>query len=144
MLPQAAQDRDVRQVASRRRAAECPTAQGFDEAVTFPKGQLPDKDYFDPKLLHNGKPQKYHGYCMDVFTDEAIAFIKQNRDQPFFVYLPANLIHTPLIAPPALKAKYKQLGGNLPTLYGMIESTDTNFGRLRTASRNSAWRTTRC
>lgn len=81
---------------------KCPNAQGFDEAVTFVKGQLPAKSYFDPVLLHNGKPQQYRGYCMDVFTDEAIAFIKQNRDKPFFVYLPANLIHTPLIAPPAL------------------------------------------
>jgi arylsulfatase A-like enzyme len=112
---------------------ECPSAQGFDEVVTFPKGQLPVKDMFNPQLLHNGMPQKYRGYCMDVFADEAIAFIRQNRDSPFFVYLPANLIHTPLVAPPALKDKYRSLGGDLPTVYGMVESTDTNFGRLRSA-----------
>lgn len=114
---------------------KCPNAQGFDEVVTFVEGQLPAESYFDPELLHNGKPQRYRGYCMDVFTDEAIAFIKQNRDRPFFVYLPANLVHTPLIAPPALKAPYANLKGNLPTVYGMIESTDDNFGRLRATLR---------
>jgi arylsulfatase A len=114
---------------------ECPNAQGFDEAVTFPKGQLPAKSYFNPELLHNGKPQKYSGYCMEVFTGEAIAFIRQGGDKPFFVYLPANLIHEPLVAPPALQAGYKGLGGNLPPLYGMTESTDASFGRLRAALR---------
>ena len=93
------------------------------------------ENYFDPQLLHNGRPQKYHGYCMDVFTGAAIAFIRENRDRPFFVYLPTNLIHSPLVAPLALEAKYSAMGlnRNLAATYAMVESTDTNFGRLRAA-----------
>jgi hypothetical protein len=41
---------------------------------------------------------------MDIFTDAALAFIQQNRTRPFFVYLSANLIHTPLQGPDKLVA----------------------------------------
>lgn len=41
--------------------SECPNAQGFEEVVTFPKGQLPAESYFDPVLIHNGKNEKYSG-----------------------------------------------------------------------------------
>ena len=114
---------------------ECPSAQGFEEVVTFAGGALPASSYFNPQLLHNRQPQKYRGYCMDVYTDAAIAFIKQNRDKPFFVYLPTNLIHTPMVAPPALAGNYTAMGLNkdLAAAYAMVESTDANFGRLRAA-----------
>ena len=110
-------------------------AQGFEETVTFPKGKLPAKSYFDPQLIHNGQPQKYDGYCLDVFTAEAIEFIKKHRSEPFLVYLSANLIHDPLVAPGQYEREYKAAGvkGELAKVYGMIQSTDANFGRLRAA-----------
>jgi arylsulfatase A-like enzyme len=126
---------------------ESPLAQGFDEVITLGPGlmssaggALPAKSYFDPELFHNGRPQKYRGYCMDVYTTAAIDFIRENRDHPLFVYLPTNLIHTPMVAPPELAAKYRARGLNedLAAAYGMIESTDTNFGRLRGALKELA------
>ena len=111
-----------------------PKHHGFDESLTF-QGAVLRGGYFDPSLIHNGQPEKRRGYCMDIFTDAAIAFIKQNRDRPFFVYLPANLIHTPLQLPTELAAAYEDLeiGTNTAKAYGMIRSVDNNFGRLRTA-----------
>jgi len=110
-------------------------AQGFEETLTFPKGKLPAKSYFNPQLIHNGQHRKYDGYCLDVFAQAAIDFIKQHRTEPFFVYLPANLIHDPLVAPGQYEREYKEagLGGDLAKIYGMIQSTDANFGRLRAA-----------
>src|SRR5262249_40547555 len=32
----------------------------------------------------------------EVFTDEAIGFMKKNKDQPWFLYLAYNAVHTPL------------------------------------------------
>jgi arylsulfatase/arylsulfatase A len=114
-----------------------PNAQGFAEALTFPGPAMPAKNYFDPQLLHNGRKEKYQGYCLDVFTDAALAFIRQNRDRPFFLYLPSNLIHTPLAVAPELAAQYDNLGLAEPTtrIYGMIRKVDDNFGRVRTALR---------
>lgn len=75
------------------------------------------------------------GYCMDIFTDAAIRFIRQNRTRPFFVYLPANLIHTPLQVGPDLAAEFDAAGLSDSTkkIYGMVRSVDANFGRLRSA-----------
>lgn len=117
---------------------ESPNDQGFDESLTFNSGKggsalLPKYD--DPTLLHNGAPKQMTGYCMDIFTDEAIGFMKENRDKPFFIYLPANLIHDPLQIAPEICAEFAAL--NLPAatqmIYGMIRSVDDNFGRLRAA-----------
>jgi arylsulfatase A-like enzyme len=119
------------------RAGSGPNDQGFEETLTFNSwdgaGLLPS--YNDPTLLHNGKPEKKTGYCMDIFTDAAISFMRENRDQPFFVYLPANLIHSPLQIAHEFYEDFAKL--NLPEdtqkIYGMIRSVDDNFGRLRAA-----------
>ena len=112
-------------------AAHGPSAQGFDEALTFHGPGL--AQYFNPTLSHNGRPEKQTGYCMDIFTEAAIQYIRQHRSKPFFVYLPANLIHVPLQVAPGLAAEFDALGLNDSTkkIYGMIRSVDNNFGRLR-------------
>lgn len=112
-------------------AGRDPNGQGFDEALSFP-GALIGK-YFDPELLHNGVKKKYPGYIMDIFTDAAIGFVKQNRAKPFFVYLPANLIHAPLQVAPELVAEFDApgLSDSTKKIYGMLRSVDNNFGKLR-------------
>ncbi len=110
-----------------------PNGQGFDEALSFPGAGM--GKYFDPELWHNGVKEKHAGYCLDIFTDAAIAFVKQNRGKPFFVYLPSNLIHVPLQVPPELAAEYNAsgLGESTKKIYGMLRSVDNNFGKLRAA-----------
>ncbi|MCX7045489.1 MAG: arylsulfatase [Candidatus Sumerlaeota bacterium] len=112
-----------------------PNAQGFDEALSFPGPAMKAGQYFNPTLLHNGQPEKHSGYCMDIFTDAAIQFLKQRRSKPFFLYLPANLIHAPLVVAQDLAAEYDALGlgDSTAKVYGMIRSVDNNFGRLRSA-----------
>jgi len=108
-----------------------PNAHGFDEALTFSGAAM--RQYFDPTLLHNGATEKRTGYCMDIFTDAAIEFVKKNCAKPFFLYLPANLIHTPLQVAPELAAEFDALGlaDSTQKIYGMIRSVDNNFGKLR-------------
>ena len=114
-----------------------PHLRGFDEALTFRGPALDAKLYFDPNLIHNGRPERRSGYCMDVFTDAAIAFVRENRARRFFLYLPANLIHAPLVVAPELVETFAGHGLSDKTqrVYGMIQSLDTNFGRLRAALR---------
>ena len=114
---------------------ERPNQRGFDETLTFSTwaGAGLKPSYFDPTLLHNGKPEKHPGYCMDIFTDAAIRFIRENQSRPFFIYLPANLIHEPLQVDPELCAGFGALSPNTQKIYGMIRSVDNSFGRLRAA-----------
>ncbi len=116
-------------------AEHAPNAKGFDEALVHRGAAM--RQYFDPVLLHNGTEEKRTGYCMDIFTDAAVGFIRANRARPFFVYLPANLIHTPLQVAPELAAEFEALdvGGSTKRIYGMIRSVDSNFGRVRAVLR---------
>ncbi|HVX61573.1 MAG TPA: arylsulfatase [Pirellulales bacterium] len=131
--------------------------QGFQESLVIKGGGLGQPSdppggghYLNPILMHNGKLEQSHGYCSDVFTDSAMKFIEDNRQQPFFVYLPFNPPHTPLEAPEKEYAAYRQVDlsadqfpkfghppegkpmteDELARLYGMVENIDANFGRL--------------
>lgn len=112
-----------------------PTQRGFDETLTFHGCAIKFDQYFNPTLLRNDVPEDREGYCLDIFTDAAIAFMKAHRDDPFFIFLPSNLIHTPLVAPDALVAQYDNLGllESTQTTYAMVQNLDDNFGRLQKA-----------
>lgn len=99
-------------------------------------GELSDywgNNYFNDTYLVNNEPKKFTGYCTDVWFDEAINFIEQNKENPFFVYLPTNAPHHPLYVDKKYSDPYESLEGNkIPSaeFYGMIENIDENFGRL--------------
>ena len=63
-----------------------PEDRGFQEVVRHGGGgiaQMPDywgNDYFDDTYWHNGELEKYQGYCTDVFFNEALRFIEENRE----------------------------------------------------------------
>lgn len=60
-----------------------------------------------------------------AYTDEAIAFINQHADQPFFLYLPHTMLHVPLGVTPEFKGSSKW------GLYGdAIQELDFHTGRL--------------
>lgn len=59
------------------------------------------------------------------YTDEAIAFVRRNRDRPFFLYLAHSMPHMPLFASGEFEGK------SLRGRYGdVIEEIDWNVGRL--------------
>ena len=112
--------------------------QGFQASLVHRGGGLcqpsdwPGNTYFDPILSRNGRDEKSHGYCTDVFTDAAIGFIEQNRDRPFFAYLSTNAPHTPLQVDEKYVQPYRDIGldENTAKVYGMIANLDENVGRL--------------
>ncbi len=116
-----------------------PEDQGFDEALYHLGGGLrqpanhnyPDDSYFDPLLMHHGEPERREGYCTDIFTDHALAFIEANQQRPWFCYLAFNAPHSPFEVDEALARPYLDAG--LPDkwarLYAMVENIDTNVGR---------------
>lgn len=117
-----------------------PTDQGFDINIGgWTHGSPPshifpykaDKDW-NPSIptLHGGKEGEY---LTDRLTDEAIAFIEENKANPFLVYLTHYAVHTPLEAPADLVEKYTSIlkGTKIDPVYAaMVESVDTNIGKL--------------
>ena len=106
-----------------------PNAQGFDEFIGFRTGHT--DDYFDPTLLHNGKPENYQGYITDVLTDEALKFMGSSQN-PFFCYLPYNAPHTPLQVDSQWFQPYLDQGleDREARVYGMMANIDHNMGRM--------------
>jgi len=116
-----------------------PQDRGFHQVLIHGGGAVgntPDywgNDYFGDTYFRNGRPEKFDGYCTDVWFDEAIKFIEANRDRPFFCYIPTNAPHGPHLVAPRYSRPYRQMGIK-PTwadFYGMITCIDENLGRLR-------------
>lgn len=105
-----------------------PTRQGFDYFYGTPTSN--DRVahlYRNEKLI---EPNSNMATLTRRYTDEAIAFIKKHRQQPFFVYLPHTMPHTRLDASPQFKGKSPR------GLYGdVIEEIDFNVGRILDAIR---------
>lgn len=115
-----------------------PSDQGFQETLVHRGGGIgqaagpPGNTYFDPVLEYNNESIKYKGYCDDIFTDAAINFISDNKDEPFFVYLATNLPHLPLQVPDKRAEPYRKQGlhEDNALVYGMIDNIDYNVGRV--------------
>ncbi len=115
-----------------------PQDRGFEHVVAHRGGgvgQTPDfwgNDYFDDTYFHNGAPVAHEGYCTDVWFEEAMGFITEVRDEPFFAYIATNAPHSPYLVADEYADLYR---GNAeipePEFYGMITNIDENFGRLR-------------
>ena len=112
--------------------------QGFKESLVHRGGGIggraepPDNMYHDPVLQRNGQPEKYKGYCTDIFFNEALEFIEKNSKESFFVYLPTNVPHVPLQISDEYVAPYRLMGLDESSAkhYGMIANVDENMGRL--------------
>jgi arylsulfatase A-like enzyme len=123
-----------------------PQDRGFQEVLVHGGGgigQTPDywgNDYFDDTYFHNGRPEKFSGYCTDVFFQQAIDYIEREREQPFFVYLPTNVPHGPYNVDGKYSRPYRERGvpEAMANFYGMIENLDENVGRL--LARLDEWR----
>ncbi|MEK6235144.1 MAG: sulfatase, partial [Planctomycetales bacterium] len=112
-----------------------PEHQGFDVNLGGCAHGGPPS-YFDPYRIHNLKDRREGEYLPDRLADEAIRFMKQNRDKPFFVSLWNYTVHWPMQAPSELIKKYeKRLGPGLKDArYGaMIEAMDAAIGRVFSA-----------
>ena len=97
-----------------------PIHQGFDYYFGAP-------DDGTKKFLENDKRIKVLSPALRTqrYTDKAIAFIKENKNKPFFAYVSYHMPHVKLAA--SKKFKGKSAGG----LYGdVIEELDHNVGRV--------------
>jgi arylsulfatase A len=119
-----------------------PTRHGFDHYLGLPYsndmgGEKPGDDtdkwkrhvpplplVRDEEVIETLKPNDQDKLTA-LYTDTAVKFIKQNKDHPFFLYLPHTAVHVPLH--PGAKFKGKSANG----LYGdWVEEVDWCVGRV--------------
>ena len=120
-----------------------PNGRGFEEFYGFCSGHW--GDYFSPPLEHNGRIVKGEGFCIDDFTDKAMAFMERSHKagKPFFAYIPYNTPHSPMQVPDRWWNKFKgkeiklrnrdprrENLQHLRCALAMCENIDWNVGRL--------------
>ena len=83
------------------------------------------------QVLPGGEPGEY---LTDRLTDEAISFVRQNQDKPFFLYFSHYAVHTPFQAKKEMIKKYeaipKEKRQGKPVYAAMVESVDESVGRI--------------
>jgi arylsulfatase A-like enzyme len=106
-----------------------PTRHGFDYyfGIPYSNDMNPADIYRNEKVLI---PKVDQSKLTELYTEEALKFIRQSRNQPFFLYLPHNMPHVPLHISERFKGK--SAGG----LYGdVIECIDWSTGQILDALR---------
>ena len=114
-----------------------PRKHGFDEyyGILYSNDMWPKHpqqgavfNFPDIKLYENETPLRVledQTFLTGALTDRAIDFIKKNKENPFFVYLPHPQPHVPLFAIDSLKNTQKR------GLYGdVIHEIDASVGRI--------------
>lgn len=113
---------------------EDPLRQGFDVNVGGASDGNPRGTYFSPYNIPNITDGPDGEYLPNRLTTEAIKFMDESGDRPFFLYVPYYTVHGPLQAPDTTLQRYldRQEGTNkrIATYNAMVELMDRNVGRI--------------
>jgi arylsulfatase A-like enzyme len=91
-----------------------PNKQGFDEFFGY-NCQRMGHNYYPYHLWHNqekimlpgNEGNKTEEYGPEVIQKQALKFMEENKDKPFFMYYPSIIPHAELFAPEEYMAKYR-------------------------------------
>ena len=121
-------------------AAYRPDARGFQETYIHGAGGIgqnyphsadfPGNKYNDPVLYHNGTPVKTKGYCTNLFFDQAMKWIGEQKKagKTFFAYIPTNVVHGP--QQPPLAEYVLTDGSETEGKTGILKNFDLNVGPM--------------
>ncbi len=110
-----------------------PTRQGFDEFLGLPFSHdihsfhpRQDKFNFPPLPLLDGETviemDPDADYLTKRITERAVSFIEQNKDVPFFLYVPHPIPHAPLhVSPPFMEGVADEVVSKLKNEDGKID-----------------------
>jgi arylsulfatase A-like enzyme len=125
-----------------------PNAHGFDRYFGFHSGCF---DYYSHRYYW-GEPRtvNYHDlwrdrteifedgqYSTELFSREAVRFVRDNHAQPFFLYLAFNGPHYPMHAPANYKQRFPDLPPERQTYAAMIAAVDDAVGEVVRTLRES-------
>ena len=124
---------------SSRTMSEMLAPAGFDCGY-FGKWHLGRRDAFKtfPEYPSDGRGDNHYfgkgdtrRYGVDVITEDAIAFLRRERSQPFYVYVSFYPPHPPFSVPPEYLERYQDVGNQEErTYYAMCTKIDEKVGDL--------------
>ena len=105
-----------------------PTRHGFDHYYGIPYSNDMNRDFCPLPLMRGEEvieaPVEQRTLTRR-YTEEVLAFLEQNRDRPFFVYLPHTMPHNPIYASEDFE------GQSANGIYGdAVEEIDWSTGRI--------------
>jgi len=121
-----------------------PIDRGFDQWVGHGDGGTGTasdywgNDKMNDSYWRNGKWERFEGFSTDIYFDEAMKFIGQGKNEPFFIYLATNVPHGPMNVLKEWREQYENQEipgstswGDTKDLYATLTRFDNNIGRLR-------------
>ena len=101
--------------------------------------------YGVPSMFRGNEPVKESGHATDLFRREALQFIADNKDRPFFLYLPFNAPHSASTfdrSAPQVPDRFLQMyssGGNAQkaSYPALVTQLDEAVGSVLSALRSS-------
>jgi arylsulfatase A-like enzyme len=110
-----------------------PTKRGFDEFYGFLGGghsYTPGSRRMNDGSIQRGtQPVEEKEYLTDALAREALSFIDRHRNQPFFVYLPFNAVHTPMEAGQKYLDRFNNIKDDLRRTHAaMLSAMDDAIG----------------
>jgi len=121
---------------------QMPNGHGFDEFFGFLAGcvdyyshifyweqgnkvnPVHDLWHYETEVWCNGQ------YLTELITDKAIEFIDNNKDDPFFLYVPYSAPHYPMHAPQKYIDRYPNLPADKQIMAAMISAMDDGIGEI--------------
>ncbi len=112
-----------------------PLHHGFDVDVPHWPGPGPAGSYVAPWRFPNFKERVPHEHLEDRMGDEAVAFMRQHKDQPFMLNYWQFSVHAPFDAKQSLIEKHRKRVNpadpqHSPTYAAMVESLDDAVGKI--------------
>lgn len=111
-----------------------PMTQGFDANIGGDHSGAPSGGYFTPfkkgpmAMFDDQYPAKTH--MDDIFSDQAVKFLRENKNTTFFMHMAYYAVHVPLQPVPEYTGNYKNMPGIDPVYASMVEKMDESIGKI--------------
>lgn len=124
-----------------------PMNRGFDYFYGFLGG---GHDYYDidvsqpignsykQGLIRNKRVANFEGYLTTALSNDAVSFVEDNKEDPFFLFISYNAPHQPLQAPKEDIARYAHIKDKKRRVYAaMVDVMDQGIGKVVSALEES-------
>jgi len=109
-----------------------PNLQGFDYSLCYLDQRLAHEYYPDHLWRNFEKVSLNNQYSHDLFTNGALKFVRENKNKPFFLYIPYTIPHGKYQVPDNSEYADQSWSETNKNYAAMISRMDADIGKLFT------------